>query len=372
MSGLLLALAGCGLVIAGCGQGTATATPAAEGKGAEAAAPAAGGEGLSRASAPTPWVKARAAGEQALLEAPAVVLAPPEAAGAVSAPFAARVMRIHVQPGQEIAQGAPVIDVLMPELIGASGAYAAAGTRLAAYRRRKAQLDGLRADGLAKLSEIGEVEAQIADAEASQQIAAATLRSAGMGPGSAGQVLASGGKVTLRSPVSGVVTELRATLGEMRDPSGEPLARVVGAGAARVEARVATRPPEGARYDLVIGAASPVPLKKVAQAPAVDARDGTLKIWLEADVALNAPHGALGKVRVRVASESGAVVVPAAALALQDGHAIVVARKTGQPLPVTVLTTAGADALIQGELTEGDEVAAEAARALAQDGEGVP
>ncbi|WP_197040936.1 efflux RND transporter periplasmic adaptor subunit [Chondromyces apiculatus] len=369
LAALMVALAG-----SGCGKGT-EATAAAESK-VQAQPPAQGVEGGSgRGSAPTPWVKARAAGDTALLEAPAVVLAPPEAAGAVAAPFAARVTRIHVQPGQAVEKGAPVVDVLMPELIGASGAYAAAGTRLAAHRRRKAQLDGLRADGLVKLSEMAEVEAQIADAEADQQIAAATLRSAGMGPGEAGRVLGSGGGVTLRSPVAGVVTEVRAALGEMRDPAGEPLARVVGGGAARVEARLPSRPPEGARYDLVIGAAAPTLLRKVAEAPAVDGRDGTLRIWLEAEGTFSAPHGALGKVRVRVDPGSGAVVVPTAALAMQGGGAVVVARKTGQPLQVEVLATAGADALVRGALAAGDEVAAEAMRAMVEvqgGGEGAP
>lgn len=373
-AGLIALLA---LLAAAACEGKPSATATAEGNAAPAAgapaagqgAPAAGQAVEARGSAPTPWVKARAPENAPLLEAPAVVLAAPGASGAVSAPFAARVAKIHAQPGQAVERGAPVVDVIMPELISAAGRWAAAGTRIAAHRRRKEQLEKLRADGLAKLADLGEVEAALADALADQQIAAATLKSAGMGPGEAGRVLASGGVVTLRSPVAGVVTELRASLGETRDPAGEPLARVAGAGAARVEARLAARPPEGARYSFVVGAGAPVPLRKVSEAPALDARDGTIRIWLEADGALSAPAGALGKVRVDVDPGSGAVLVPAAAVALSGGRPVVVPRRTGRPLPVEVLATSGAGALIRGEIAAGDELAAEASRAIAVGGE---
>ena len=62
-------------------------------------APATAARGSSSSSS-TPWVRVRPAEGLSLLEVPARVLAPPSSAAAVVPPFRARVLRIHVQPGQ--------------------------------------------------------------------------------------------------------------------------------------------------------------------------------------------------------------------------------------------------------------------------------
>ena len=71
----------------------------------------------ARASARAAWVKARSPEELSLLEAPAKVLAPPEAIGAVTAPFPGRVVKIHVRAGQSVAEGEAIADVAMVELV---------------------------------------------------------------------------------------------------------------------------------------------------------------------------------------------------------------------------------------------------------------
>lgn len=315
-------------------------------------------------SAETPWVKARAPGGLSLLEAPAELVPPSGARGAVMPPFSARITKVHVEHGASVEEGAAIATVVMPELARAAGAYVAAGTRLAAQGKRKAQLEALRKEGLTKLAEIAEVEGLVADAIAAQQIALSTLKIAGLGPKDASALVASGGKVTLKSPVAGVVTEIDAAIGETREPTGAPIARIEGGGAARVEARFSQRPPPGARFVFVGPLGQTTALTLLREAPSTSGRDGTVAAWFEPAEVISLPHGTLGKVRVTPDPAGSAVAIPAAAVTLKDGVAVVLSRKTGAALPVKVLASSGADALVEGDLRPGDEVAADASRAL--------
>ncbi|MDC3957186.1 efflux RND transporter periplasmic adaptor subunit [Polyangium jinanense] len=315
-------------------------------------------------SAETPWVAARAPGGLSLLEAPAELVPPAGAKGAVVPPFSARITKVHVEHGERVEEGAPIADVVMPELARAAGAFAAAGTRIGAHGKRKAQLEDLRKDGLAKLAEIAEVEGVLADASGAQQMALATLKIAGLGPKDVASLVSSGGLVTLKSPVAGVVTELDAALGESREPTGAPIARIEGAGAARVEARFSQRPPPGARFVFVAPLGQTTALTLLSEAPSTNGRDGTVAAWFKPAEVISLPHGTLGKVRVSPDPGGTAVAIPAAAVTLKDGVAVVLSRKTGAPLPVKVLSSSGADALVEGDLRPGDEVAADASRAL--------
>ena len=314
----------------------------------------------ARASAKSPWVKARPPEDLSLLESPARVLAPPDAIGAVTAPFPGRVVKIHVRAGQTVAAGEAIVDVAMVELVHAAAAYSGAGTRLVAFRKRKAQLDQLRADGLARLADLADVEAQIASAEADRQTAMGTLRAAGAGGGDVAGLLASGGAITLKSPVAGVVLEVNAALGEGRDVSGEPLARIAGKGPVRIEARLAHGPPEGARFEVVPQQGAPFEVKLVATSPLVESADGTVRTWFEPVTDVSLPHGAACRLRVMVDAASGAVAVPAKAVGLHGAKAVVLSRKAGAPVEVVVLASSGADALVKGPIAAGDEVAAEA------------
>jgi len=320
-------------------------------------------------SAETPWIAARAPEGLSLLEAPAELVPPAGARGAVTPAFSAKVVKVHVEHGQRVEENAAVVDVVMPELARAAGAYLAAGTRGQAQGKRKKQLEALRKEGLTRLSEVAEVEGALSDALADQQIALATLKIAGLGPKDAGALAASGGKVTLKSPIAGVVTEVDVAIGETREPTGAPIVRIEGTGVARVEARFSQRPPTGARFDFVGPLGQTTTLALLNEAPSASGRDGMVVAWFEPKEALSLPYGTLGKVRVALDSSGKVVAVPAAAVTLKDGAAVVFAKKTGASLPVKVLATSGADALVEGDLGPGDEVAADASRALAAHGE---
>lgn len=315
-----------------------------------------------RASVPTRWVAAKTPEGLSLLEAPAEVLVPPDAAGVVAAPMAARVTRVYVQPGQRVEKGAPIVAVVMRELVSAAGAFVAARTRIEAYQARRAQLDKLRAEGLARAAEIAEVDTKLAEAKADQQAALATLRAGGVDPREASRLLDEGGGAVLRSPVAGTVYEVDATVGELREPGGKPFARVAGEGAPRIEARLAHDLPSSSRFEFTTPAGATWEVKLVARAPVVDPRDGTAPAWFEPPAGTSLPRGLSGRLRVVPGADAGVVAVPAAAVRLDGGRAFVTARagEGEKRVFVQVLATSGADALVRGPLKPGDEVAAEA------------
>ena len=361
----LILLAGALAALAACGEGR---PPEPKGPAAAPPAPPAAHPSPPPTSARTPWVKARSADGLALLEAPARVLAAPDGQAAVAPPFRARVSRILVKPGEVVARGQAVAMVAMPDVIQAAGAYAAASTRLDGYRRRREQLEALRADGLVKLADLLEAETRLAEARADQQSALGTLRAADLSAEDVPRLQGGPVDVALRSPIAGTVTEVRAVLGETREAAGEPLARVAAAGEVRVEARLAHAPPAGARYELVTASGERQPLTPLGRAPVVDGRDGTTAAWFAPAGTARLPAGLSGTLVVRIGEEAAAV--PARAVALDGARAYLVARGAGGPhrVEVEVLASSGADALVRGAVRPGDEVAADAALA----GEGAP
>ncbi len=324
-------------------------------RGEPAAAPAAS----SLASRTT---LARAPAGESLFEAPATVRVSPESVGLVSAPAEGRIVRILTRPGARVARGARIAQLLVPSVVRAAGGLVAARTRLEAYGRRRAQLERLGKDGLARLSDVAEVETRLAEARADEVVARSALRAAGLDEDTAPALVGGDGTVTLRSPIAGVVVEVTGAVGEVRDTSGPPIARVIGEGGRRIEARLVQEAPEGARFELETTAGQRVPLRLFARAPEVDARDGARLYWLEPASAASLTHGQRGTLRVLPLSAVGLVVVPASAVGAAGGRAFVLVRDGAveRRVDVEVLSSSGADALVRGELRVGQPIAADA------------
>lgn len=345
------------LVVLGVGACPSAAPPPSADAAVPGAAP----------SARTRWVAARSTEGLPLLEAPARVLGAPEATAEVVPPFRARVLRIYVRPGQRVERGAAIMDVLMPELLRAAGSYAAATTRLGAYGRHKAQLESLRSEGMVRLSELAEVENKVAEALADQQAALGTLRGAALSGSDAARLLSGSGTFTLRASISGVITAVRATPGETHENTDMSLAQIAGEGEVQVEARLSGALPAGAEVSFVAPSGALTPLRPLSSAPLVDPRDGTTLTWLQPLTPAALPSGLQGKLRVSLARPADVVAVPLRALLMKGagGKGAVLQRVTSPSgpraveVPVEVLATSGADALVRGALRAGDEVAAD-------------
>jgi biotin carboxyl carrier protein len=369
-------------------------------------------------SAPAPWVKVRPGLGIPLYEAPAQVLSAPGSVAEIMAPLRAQVLAIQVRPGQRVAALAPLLTVLMPEVVRAAFAYQGAGLRLLAYGQRREQLLQLKSEGLMRLAELAETEARIAEARATQLEAQALLHVAGIAPTEAAALGSREGRVVLRSPIAGVVTSVSAALGQVADGGG-PLVRVAGSSEPRIEARLPPTLPDRVSFELVLPGGSRRPLRLIERAPLVDSRDGTALAWLvpvgplgsagdpgspaaaaarptgasaalpaagtpgaaaaapgaeeaTAAVAAELPAGLTAKLQVSLPERAaggpatGGVLVPARALLLREGRPYVIRRREPEPqqVEVRVLLVTGADALVSpvgaSALQPGDEIAADA------------
>jgi len=310
-------------------------------------------------SSTTRWVKVRSATELGLLDAPARVLPSPQGAAALSPPLLARVVRIRTRHGQKVALNEPLLDVLMPEAVQAAGALSAANLKVAAWARRDAQLKALEADGLAKNSERAEVEALLVTARADAQAARATLRAAGIGDAQAEALLASDGTVTLRSPIAGVVTDVDARLGEVREPAGKPLVEVAGESDGLVEARMLTEIVSGVPAEFIAPDGITTPLELVSLSPRVETRDGARLAWFKASAG-RLISGTAGRVRLHPLESWRAV--PAQAVEGDGASARVFVREGEKAVATTVrlVERSGAEAIVEGVPLDA-EVAADAA-----------
>ncbi|MBX3157939.1 MAG: efflux RND transporter periplasmic adaptor subunit [Deltaproteobacteria bacterium] len=339
-------IAACALVLAACSE--EAPTPAAP------TTPAA-------SSAHVRWVAARSPAGTALLEAPAQVIAAPRGRVVVAAPLRARILDVKTQPGATAKAGDALLEVALPEAAAAAGAYLAAADEIAAYEARAAQLAALAQEQLARHGDVAAVQLELARLRGARETAAATLRAAGHGPGAARHLADSGGRTVLRAPIAGTVTAVTAIVGASRSPE-EPLLEISAGGATRVEARLPRPLPASARIEFVGLGAEPIAATPVATAPSREA-DGSAKAWFE--LATPAPTGATGRLRATL-PDAAAVLVPAAAILRADG-ATHVARRGGARVPVRVLASSGADALVEG-LAVGDEIAADAAALTSETG----
>jgi len=313
---------------------------------------------LSATSATTRWVDTRSAEDTALLEAPARVLASPDGVASIAPPLQARVVRVRVRPGQRVSVGEPLIDVLMPELLHAAGDLAGEQMKVDAYTRRRTQLEVLKSEGLVRLAELAEVEAQLATARADAQAARATLRASGVSDKQAEALVSGDGVLSLRAPIAGLVTSVEATPGEVRDPAGRPLAQLVGLGEGRVEARLPSNPSDGARFSFHSGALTLL-VDLISVSPRFEPSDGSRLAWFSARADAGVlPIGATG--RMRVSADASWSVVPSRAL-IERGGTVRVRQRTpsGSALiDVRVIARSGAEAVVVG-LDPGTQVAAD-------------
>jgi len=343
-----------------------TAAPAC----AERDAPVA--SAVSHAAAPSSaevrWRAARSPAGAALLEAPARVLAAPDGRTVVAPPLRARVVAVIAIAGREVAAGAAVVEVALPDAAAAAASYLAAVGQIAAHEHRALQLEGLRAEGLARTADLATVELELARLRGERDIAATTLRAANLAVADAGELASHGGRTMLRAPRGGLVTKVTAVVGATASPD-EPLVEISGGGSKRIEASLAYPLPADAEFELELAGAGPTAVQLVAIAPSREA-DDTTRAWFDAGTAL--PAGALGKLRAHLRSGT-AVTIPAAAIGRDSDGTFAWRRDAGraQRAAIRVLATSGAEALVSG-LREGEQIASNAQTVAAGASEGAP
>lgn len=338
---------------------TASCQEAGKGSNAEEAPP----------SIETRWLRPEPASIVSWLDAPARALSTPDASFLVSVPMLARVLRVYVRPGQSVAKDEPLVDVLLPEVLKAAGTLAAATHRIRGYEARRARLGPLVEQGLARSTDLSELEANLALARSEWEAARATLRVANIDETAADRLLSHNGTITLRSPFAAIVLHVAARPGEVREPTSAPLVELMRQGEVQIEARLAIIPPADGTFSWISGNDS-VPLVLDAVSPRAAPEDGTRLAWLHATNPMRAPvPGSLG--RVRLASAADWFVVPAAAVREQGAQAHVTVRdgQGSKQQAVTVVLRSSSEIIVTG-VSRDTQVAAMADEAASEPGRG--
>jgi biotin carboxyl carrier protein len=366
-------------------------------------APTDAGEGAAHDRAPssrTAWAAVRPARDATLASTFGRVHGVGAAAGtAITAPFASRVLRVHVAPGDAVEEGAALIEVLAPELAlaaaersGAQGEGAVVGARLDTLR-------ALAAEGLARADQLHETARDAAAIRTRAATAEARLRAAGLSARDRA-TLARTGSLVLRAPRAGRVLRVEIREGDPV-PSDAPLIVLASEGAVRIEARFTGAIPDDARPILRTDRGD-VPLRAVG-APLADPDTGLRVLFFEPEATSDSPRAPAADPATAPASNSAsdsardsagsapvllegerwplelvgafdeAFEVPSSALHALAGdprRAEVVRRSessdTHERVPVQVLRVDGAGALVRGALRPDDQVAVEPSRVLGE------
>ncbi len=316
------------------------------------------------ASSASAWVEATAPRDVSLMQAAARVVLTGDRQAVVRPLFRAQLTRFHVQAGDRVTVGQPIVDVIMPEVLAAAASYRGAAVRSGAQGARRDKLRGLRGEGLVAESAVFDVATRAAESEQQVWMAAATLRAAGLDPATAREHLRKPA-VSLTSPIDGVVRELGGRLGEVVEGQGPPVALIVGEGTPRVEARFLHAPPAGASMRFVAVDGSVWPLRSEPLARAVEADDGAVVMWFAVADERSSFPGLRGTVEC-FSEDPGVVQVPAGALG-RGADGLLVYRQEDEVItavPVELLMASGASALVRGRdpqaLRAGVRVAADA------------
>ncbi|MCB9617149.1 MAG: efflux RND transporter periplasmic adaptor subunit [Sandaracinus sp.] len=334
-----------------CGQ-SATPTPV----DLEGAAP----------SSPTPWARVRPARDTTLVTTLGRVHGVGAAAGtAITAPFATRVRRVHVAPGDAVEAGAPLLEVDAPELALAAAERSGATAEGAVVGARLQTLRTLASEGLARADQVHETARDAAAVRTRAATAEAQLRAAGISARDRA-TLARTGSLVLRAPRAGRVLRLEVREGDPV-PGDRPLVVLAGEGAVRVEGRFSGTYPEGATPVLRTDRGD-VPLRVVGE-PLADPETGLRVVFFEPIGPTTLREGERFPLAlVGSLDEDGATFeVPSSALHALAGdprRAEVVRRSDGEHVSVEVLRVDGASALVRGALTVEDEVAVEPSQVL--------
>ncbi len=339
-----LALTGLALLVAACGR---TEVP-----GAAAA---------TRAPAPSSafkWIAVRRTNEASVEEVPARVLSTAGSNAVTVPPLPARILTLLAKPGDTIAKDGAIARVIMPEVDAAVATVRATETSLAVLSKRRSQLGSLEGEGLVRASDLTALDLDIARLFGEKVRAESILKGAG---------LTSGGIITLRSAVAGVVTEVAATQGELRRPEDGPIARIRSHGGQRIEATFSTLPMRDGQYTFRAANEPPVGVKLVNVVP--KAAGVGYVAWFEPHERVAIPLVSEGRIAIHPIADPSARVVPSSAVGLLGTSRFVVIRagaattSTSTVVAVEIVRIVSSDAVVRGDLPEGALVASDPYRA---------
>ena len=141
----------------------------------------------------------------------------PKALSAVTAPFAGRVAAVAVEPGQRVAAGNTLFTIESADVLGLRASLEQARIRLRVAEEAFARQTEMAQRGVGLEAERFEAEMKAREARAEVERAERNAALAGGGQGT---------RITVASPVGGVVVSVKAVVGATVQPGGDPLVEV--------------------------------------------------------------------------------------------------------------------------------------------------
>ena len=315
-------------------------------------------EAALTSSAPTRWVAVRPAQDASLLSAPCVVRAAAHGSGEVSTTFRVQVKTVLVQVGDSVAIGQPIAEVVAPEVVAAAAEYLGLFSRLKVHRERLQALQELRKEGMVRTSAVFEQKALISELSASLKNASAVLKMAHLLPKDASRILQSN-QFVLVAPVAGIVSEIKGHPGEVLEEASS-IARIVGTASARIEASSPVSLTVGNSLSMIAADGRSYALVPTPISTLVSPETGMHKTWfslLDASTRL----GGGQRCTLEWSLSENVWEAPAASISTTENSSFLWRRRNSKvsQVVVQVLKSSGSSVLVQGELKDGDQVAAD-------------
>ena len=289
---------------------------------------------------------------------PARVTLPPASVRIVAAAGAGLVTQLHVQAGDTVKRGAPLVTLSMPGLADAQNALTQARLKAQLAAGNAARDEKLFGEGLIAESRLRATQSEAQSARASLVAAQTTLSMLG-----AGKV--SGSAITLTAPIAGVVTESAAEPGERVD-AGMALVKVADLARLALEIPLSTaQARQVAVGQAVTVADSPASGRVTALLPQLNASQSVLARASLVDPQKLLRPGQSVQVAIAGAQSAQGLAVPAAALVWKANvpYVFVETAQGFTPTPVQLIRQNASQAEVTG-LAPGSRVAAQGVAAL--------
>ena len=240
----------------------------------------------------------------------------PKALSAVTAPFAGRVARVSIEPGQRVRAGATLFTIESPDAMGVRTALSQARLKVRLQEEVLARQTEMVKRGVGL--EVERFEAEMKLREARAELERSERNAALLGTGE-------GASVHVRAPVDGVVVSVKAAAGVTVQLGGDPLVEIGNPGGLWVVADV----PEGetsqaakaGKVEVTVAALNlTLPGRIAGAAPRSDPETRRTPIYIELERApADLRAGLLVRVTVAAPAAAGELWLPVTAVLLKEG-----------------------------------------------------
>ncbi len=289
---------------------------------------------------------------------PARVTLPPASVRVIAAAGAGLVTQLHVQAGDAVKRGAPLVTLSMPGLADAQNALTQARLKSQLAAANAVRDEKLFGEGLIAESRLRATQSEMRSARASLAAAQTALSMLGTGK-------VSGSAITLTAPIAGVVTESAAEPGERVD-AGMALVKVADLTRLALEIPLSTaQARQVAVGESVTVADSQASGRVTALLPQLSASQSVLARASLVDPQKLLRPGQSVQVAIAGAQSAQGLAVPATALVWKANvpYVFVETAQGFTPTPVQLIRQNASQAEVTG-LAPGSRVAAKGVAAL--------